>query len=454
MSNVPPNDVEAERVVLSAAITDREACDIVMETLTPEAYYETSHGVLHQACSSLAESGSAVDALTVMSWVRDRDLVGRVGGARYLGEMLDATPAVANVAKHCEIVKRKWTMRRAIRICQHYAANGYTTTADPVEFLDALEQAIFDLSIVRKGTEPSSMRDVLTDTFQRLRDAESHGRGVTGLSTGLTAFDEQTSGLHPGELIIVAARPGMGKTAMVLDMVLSAAKQQGTRPLTGSAFFSLEMPKHQLGLRAACSAAGVDLGDTRRLNITNEQMHALVGACGPLAELPVQVDDTPGLTLSELRAKTRRVTAKLRSEHNVPLGLIAVDYLQLMTGSGQNRENEISAISRGLKQIAKEFSVPVVALAQLNRKVEERKDKRPMLSDIRESGSIEQDADAVVFIYRDEYYNADTKDPGVAEIIVAKQRNGPPGVVRVAFEAKTASFRDLVNDAWQPEQWA
>lgn len=440
---VPPNDIVAERAVLSAAMLDATARDTVLSTLDDESYYQPNHRLFHRAMRELTEGGSPVDIVTMMAWARDRDLVQRCGGASYLGDMVDETPAIANVKAHTDIVRHKAKLRKAIEVCQKFARDGYGHRGDASTYLAELEQAVFALSSDTVKGEPQPLQDVLTAGFTELRTAAGRGDQVAGLHTGLEDFDKALSGLHDGDLIIVAGRPGMGKSALVLNMVLAATDTYEGRERIGGALFSLEMPSKQLGFRAVCSDAGVELTKTRSLAFETEDWNELTASAATLARLPVLLDDTPGIGLHDLRAKARRCDSMLRQRFNVPLGLIAVDYLQLMTGPGQNRENEISTISRGLKQVAKEFNVPVVALAQLNRKCEEQKNKRPMVSHLRDSGAIEQDADVIIFIYRDDFYDAESRDKGIAELIIAKQRNGPTGAVRVGWHGPTTKFRDL-----------
>ncbi len=445
MSIVPPNDVAAERAVISAALLDRSALDVVLERLSPEKYYDVRNRIVHRAMSDLTSNGVPVDLVSVMNWIRERELVQRSGGATYVGDVIDETPAIANVDAHCAIVRDKAVMRSAIAVCQRYGAEGYSHAGDPKSFLGSLEQAIFDLGADRQRGEPRALREALTEGFTDIMTTLDAGGRVMGVSTGLRDLDKSLSGLHPGELVILGARPGMGKSALAMSMAVAAAKPR-EQAQVGAGIFSLEMPDKQLAIRALCSDAGVSLHATRTAEFRYGDIDRLTEAAESVGRLPIQLDDTPAITLSELRGKARRMATNLERLHGVPLGIIVLDYLQLMTGKGQNRENEIGAISRGLKQVAKELKVPVVALAQLNRAVESRPNKRPMLSDLRDSGSIEQDADVVLFIYRDDYYNPESKDAGIAELLVAKQRNGPTGMVRAKWDADTTTFRDLAVD--------
>ncbi len=464
---VPPHDLDAEAAVLSAILLDNAALDRVLEFIEPEYFYSDANGLVFKACQALAQTGSPIDVVSVASWLRDRQQVQRVGGASYLGQLVDATPAVAHVGEHARVVKEKWRLRRVIATCQKFAAEGYGDVGIAQQFIDEAEQALYDIARTPETSTVHALKDVLTKTFQQISAAAERGNRITGISTGYGDLDKKTAGLHPGDLMIIAARPGMGKTSFVLNMAANIAApekilrpgpqdddygaQEETRPGYGVAFFSLEMPKEQVAARLVCSEARVDLGRLRQGYLSQDDWAQLTNAASVLAQLPLWIDDTPALGLLELRAKVRRLQAELarqQGEDGPGLGAVMVDYLQLMSGrKGVNsREQEISEISRGLKQLAKELSVPVIALSQLNRGVETRggSDKRPLLADLRESGAIEQDADTIVFIYRDEYYNREsTNDKGIAELIVAKQRNGPTGTVKTRFIANYTRFESL-----------
>jgi len=466
---VPPQDLDAEAAVLSSCLLDGNALDQVLEILQSEHFYSDANRLIFEGCRALSMEGTPIDIVSVASWLRSREQIQRIGGARYLGDLVDATPAVANVATHARVVKEKWRLRRVIATCQQYAAEGYGDVGVAQEFIDSAEQALYDIARTPETTTVHLLRDVLTTTFQQLTEAAERGDQITGIPTRYVDLDKKTAGLHRGDLMIVAARPGMGKTSLVLNMAVNVASPQlvavpgpgeagyGSEPSEnpgwGVAFFSLEMPKEQVAARMVCSEARVDLGKLRQGRLGPEDWAALTSAASLLSNLPIYVDDSPSLTMLELRAKVRRLKADYARQqaagNNVnDLGVVVIDYLQLMQGrkGAASREQEISEISRGLKALAKELDVPVIALSQLNRGVETRggKDKRPMLSDLRESGAIEQDADTIVFIYRDEYYNHDeTSDRGIAELIVAKQRNGPTGTVRTRFVPSFTRFENL-----------
>jgi replicative DNA helicase len=466
---VPPHDLDAEAAVLSACLLDHDALDRVLEILEPEHFYSDANRLIFEACRSLSLEGTPVDVVSVASWLRSREQIQRVGGAAYIGQLVDATPAVAHVGAHARVVKEKWRLRRVIAVCQKYAAEGYGDVGGTQEFIDSAEQSIYELARTPETSSVYTLKDVLTTTFQQISAAAERGDQITGIPTGFMDMDRMTAGLHKGDLMIIAARPGMGKTSFVLNVAALVAAPKlvqvpgpgeegyGAEPAEkrgwGVAFFSLEMPKEQVAARLVCAEARVDLGKLRQGRLSSQDWADLTSAASVLANVPLWIDDSPGLSILELRAKVRRLKAdyarQIAADPNAPgLGLVVVDYLQLMQGRANvnSREQEISEISRGLKHLAKELEVPVIALSQLNRGVETRagKDKRPLLADLRESGAIEQDADTIVFIYRDEYYNREaTTDRGIAELIVAKQRNGPTGTVKVRFQASCTRFENL-----------
>lgn len=465
---VPPHDLDAEAAVISAIMLSRDALDRVLEILKPDHFYSEANGRIYMAAQELASQGTPIDITTVASWLRDREWLTQIGGPSYLAQIADATPAVGHVDAHAEIVLDKWRVRRVIATCQVIAANGYSDVGSAKEYVDGAEQAIYELA--REGERRSAaerLAPILKDAVTTISKAAERGDRITGIATGYEKLDAKTAGLHDGDLTIVAARPGMGKTSLVLNVGVNVASPRlapwaeaypDEHPKKwlhghGVAIFSLEMPREQLATRMLCSEGRVDLGRVRQGFLQPDDWRRMTEAAGFLSSLPIWIDDTPSLGLIELRAKVRRIQA----EYNRPatetsperrVGLVVVDYLQLMKGrDGVNsREQEIGEISRGLKQLAKELRVPVIALSQLNRAVEVRstKDKRPQLSDLRESGAIEQDADNIIFIYRDEYYNPETTDAkGIAELIIAKQRNGPTGKVLVRFAASCTRFDNL-----------
>jgi replicative DNA helicase len=459
---VPPHDLDAEAAVLSAILLERDALDRVLEMLHPEHFYSDSNGRIFEACRALALEGQPVDITTAAGWLRDRGRLSQVGGPSYLAQLADATPAVAHVAAHAQAVYEKWRVRALIATCQRIAAEGYGDYGPPQGFIDGAEQAIYELARTASRSTVRPIREGLAAYFKALEDAAARGDRITGISTGFDKLDAKTAGLHAGDLVIVAARPGMGKTSFVLNLAVNVATpreitlQRDGQTLEhqvdgfGVAFFSMEMPNAQISGRAACSEARVDVGLARQGYLQPDHWRRLTEASAFLAALPLWIDDTPALGLLALRAKVRRIQAEYNRapEGDDPgrrLGVVVIDYLQLMKGpeTAQNREQEISAISRGLKALAKELDVCVVALSQLNRSVENRADRRPELSDLRESGAIEQDADTIIFIYREDYYNPGSDLCGLAELLVKKQRNGPTGKVWLKFFESCTRFDNL-----------
>ncbi|HEY8038718.1 MAG TPA: replicative DNA helicase [Polyangiaceae bacterium] len=467
---VPPHDLDAEAAVLSAVMVDPLAFDKVNEFLKPEHFYSEAHRRIFESCVDLSAEGKPVDVVQVATWLRDRDRLAQVGGMAYLTEVLNAAPAVANVAAYGKTIHEKWRVRQIILTCQRVTAQGYSGYGEAQTFIDSTEQAIYDIARTRETTSVFMLRDVMRETFKKIEKANARGARITGIATGFDRYDRMTSGLHDGELTIVAARPGMGKTSLVLNMAANVASPQQLesardpnerweQPGFGVVIFSLEMPREQIVNRMLCSEAKVDVSKVRTGMLTPSDWSKLTQAASHLGSLSVWVDDSPALSILELRSKVRRLQSEFdrvdeaSGEKKQRIGLVMVDYLQLMRGreNAASREQEISEISRGLKQLAKELSLPVIALSQLNRAVETRgeKSKRPQLSDLRESGAIEQDADNICFIYRDDYYNKETADRNVAELIIAKQRNGPTDTVKVRFDAQYTRFDNLAEGEYE-----
>ncbi len=386
---------------------------------------------------SLFSEGQPVDTVTLRERLSTAGKLQRVGGDEYLLALTDTIPTVANIEAHAKIVLEKAVVRRVIHACHETSARGYGDYGSMEEYLDEAERSMFEVAKERLKSGYEHINEVVLRTFEEITAAAERKEHITGLPTGFRHLDWYTAGFHPGDLVICAGRPGMGKTAFAMNIAIHACRaRQAT-----VAVFSLEMPKEQLARRLLCSEAGVDGNKLRTGRLTRDDWAPLTRAAGELSELPVWMDDTPALTLMELRAKARR----LKSDKG--LELIVVDYLQLMRSGtrSESREQEISEISRSLKGLAKELSLPVLALSQLNRGVESRgnKDKRPQLSDLRESGAIEQDADTILFIYRDEVYNPESTDKGIAEIIIGKQRAGPTGIVKCLFRREYTRFENL-----------
>jgi replicative DNA helicase len=463
---VPPHDLDAEAAVLSAVMVDTLAFDKVNEFLRPEHFYSEAHRRIYEASLELSAVGKPVDVVQVATWLRDHERLAQVGGMAYLTEVLNAAPAVANVVAYGRTIHEKWRVRQLILACQRVTAQGYAGYGEAQQFIDSAEQAVYDIARTRESSSVHLLRDVMQETFKRITKATERGARITGISTGFDRYDRMTSGLHDGELTIVAARPGMGKTALVVNMAVNVASPQQLEnardpndrweePGYGVVVFTLEMPREQIVNRMLCSEARVDVSRVRTGMLTPSDWTKLTQSAAHLANLNLWVDDTPALSIFEVRSKVRRLQAEFdkvdpaTGDKKQRIGLVVVDYLQLMRGreNAASREQEISEISRGLKQLAKELSLPVIALSQLNRAVETRgeKSKRPQLSDLRESGAIEQDADNICFIYRDDYYNKETADRNMAELIIAKQRNGPTDIVRVRFDAQYTRFDNLAD---------
>jgi len=471
-SRVPPNDLDAEAAVLSAVLLSADAFDEVQDVLEPQHFYSDANRRIYECIVELQNVGRPVDVVSVAGWLRDKNRLNQAGGSVYIAQLADATPAVAHVADHARVIREKWRLRQLIMTCQRFVAEGYGDCGEVQFFIDRAEQAVFDIARIAEGTTIVPVKEAIHGAFQILSEAARRGGGITGIETGFTELDRKCAGLHNGDLYIVAGRPGMGKTAFVLNMAVNVAKPRQVdtaddlgplpdapieEPGYGVAFFSLEMPREQLAARLLASEGRVDVSRIRSGQFRNEDWNKLTEAAARLGRLPIWLDDTPSLTLLDLRAKVRRLQAELkRGDASTPaqrLGLVVIDYLQLMQGrrNANSREQEISELSRGLKALAKEMEVPVLALSQLNRSVETRgtKDKRPQLSDLRESGAIEQDADTIMFIYRDDYYFQDSPDKGVAEVIIAKQRNGPTGKLLTKFTAEYTRFDNLARDEYE-----
>ena len=445
---VPPHDLNAEKAVLGGVLLENDALNDVTELLKPEDFYKDSHGLIYQAMLDLFTDRAPVDTVTLRERLSTTGQLARVGGDEYLLMLTDTIPTVANIKAHAKIVSEKALVRQLINASYEIAAKAYGDYGALEEFLDESERRVVNVGKGKLRNQSEHINDVVMRAFEGITKAAEAKEHVTGLPTGFRQLDWYTSGFHPGDLVITAGRPGMGKTAFALNIALNACRARQVPVVV----FSLEMPNEQLAKRLLCAEAGVDGTKLRGGRLTREDWQPLTRAAGELSELPIWMDDTPGLTLMEMRAKCRR----LHSEE--PLGLIVVDYLQLMRSGtkSESREQEISEISRSLKGLAKELGLPIMALSQLNRGVETRgtKDKRPQLSDLRESGAIEQDADTIMFIYRDEVYNPETPDKGIAEIIIGKQRAGPTGTVRCAFKRQYTRFENREEhreDAPPPE---
>jgi replicative DNA helicase len=442
LRKVPPQSLDAEESVLGSILLDSHALDRVIESMSDADFYREAHRKIFRAMIALSEKNEPIDLVTLTDALKARGELQDVGGAIYLAELSDKVPSAANVAHYARIIREKAVLRSLINVSNEIASRCYNGEEDMEQFLDEAERLIFDVSEKRIRPAFFKMGDMIMDTIKTVEKLYERKELVTGVPTGFLDFDRMTAGLQPADLVIVAARPSMGKTAFVMNIAQYVALHANT----AVGVFSLEMSKEQLVMRMLCSEARVDNAKVRAGYLGERDFPRLAMAAGRLAEAPIFIDDTPAQNVLELRAKARR----LKREAN--LGLVVIDYLQLMRGltAQENRTQELSEISRGLKSLAKELNVPVVALSQLNRQVEQRGDRRPMMSDIRESGAIEQDADVIAFIYRDEVYKQDSQDEGIAEIIIGKQRNGPTGTVRLAFRKEYTRFDNLVENMGAP----
>lgn len=438
LHKLPPQHIEAEQCVLGAILLENEALLKVHDLLKPDNFYRPSHRKIFEAILALFERNEPIDLLTVTEVLRKRNQIEEVGGSAYLASLMEAVPTAANVLHHARMVRETALLRSLINVATEVIAECYEHTEDVEELLDRAEQMIFEISEQRVNAAFANLKELLKDSIRYTEQLYERHELITGLPTSFRDFDQLTAGLQPSDLIIIAARPGMGKTSFALNI----ARNVGVRvqePRQPVAIFSLEMSKEQLALRMLCAEAEIDSSRLRRGYLDKKEWGRLVNAANDLSDTPIFIDDSPSLTALDIRAKARR----LQAEHG--LSLIIIDYLQLLRGRGrvENRQQEISEISRSLKALAKELKVPVMALSQLSRAVEQRNIRIPQLADLRESGAIEQDADLIAFIYRDEVYDKDTKDKGIAKIIIGKQRNGPTGEIELQFSKEYARFKDL-----------
>lgn len=437
VEKLPPQNLEAEQAVLGSMLLERAAIYTAAELLRPQDFYQEAHRLIYQVILELHDRGEAVDLVTVADELGRRDMLEAAGGASYLASLAATVPTAANVRDYSQIVEEKALLRELIRVATEIAEKGYAQEKEAAELLDEAEQAIFSVGQRRSRRGPVPLRELLDKTFNRLEYLMSHKGEVTGLPTFID-LDRYLSGLQPGDLIICAARPGMGKTSFCLNIAQQAAVRHGI----SVAFFSLEMSGDQLAERMLAAAAMVEQHKLRTGYLNEDDWKSLLGVVEELAAAPIFIDDTPAMSALEIRAKARR----LRAEQKV--GLVVVDYLQLMQSHQrvESRQQEVALQTRALKALARELEVPVLVLSQLNRGVESRADKHPVMADLLESGSIEADADVVLFLYRPEYYDPDTEKKGVAEVIVAKHRNGPTGVTELGFLAGFTKFVDLAHD--------
>lgn len=437
LHKIPPHNMEAEQSILSAILIENKTLAEVLEILSEQDFYREAHQKIFAAMADLFEQNEPADLITLANMLKEKGQLEPVGGASYLAEIMDAVPMAVNAAHYAKIVHEKATLRRLLEKAVSITSRCFEDRGDLEEILDFAERAIFDISENKVKQCFCSLASILPDTYKAVENAYENKVLVTGVPTGYRALDEKTSGFQPGDLVVIAGRPSMGKTALALNIARNASLETG-KPM---AIFSLEMSREQLSLRMLSAEARVDSSRMRGGFLSQTDLSRISRAAGTLYDIPIYIDDSPAISAIEIRAKARR----MKMEKGV--GLVIIDYLQLVRGraSAERRDLEISEISRSLKALAKEINVPVVAVSQLNRKVEERTNKRPVLSDLRESGAIEQDADVILFIYRDEVYNGaeDNPNEGIAELVLAKQRNGPTGTVKLAFLKQYTRFENL-----------
>lgn len=437
-SKLPPQNVEAEQSVLGGIMLDNEAIHRVVEIVTPDDFYRETHRKIFRAMLDLSLQGESIDLVTVSNRLKGDGGLEEAGGAAYLSMLVDGIPTAANVASHAKIIREKAILRRLMQKATEIVTKGFGWVDNVDEFLDNAERGIFEIAQRRIRQSFFPIKDIVKDSFKIIEQLYERHDLVTGVGTGFIELDRMTSGFQPADLVVVAGRPSMGKTAFAICVAANAAVQKKVP----CAIFSLEMSKEQLAQRMLCMEARIDSSKLRGGFLTESDWPKLTRAAGTLSEAPIFIDDTAAISVLEMRAKARR----LQKEHG--LGLVVVDYLQLVRGGygTESREREISEISRGLKALAKELNVPVIAISQLNRMVESRKPPIPILADLRESGAIEQDADLILFLYREEVYDRETLNKGIAEIIIGKQRNGPVGAIKLVFLPQFTRFENLSHE--------
>lgn len=438
---VPPHNLDAEQSVLAGVLINNEAINQILDVLTAEAFYREAHTHLFEGMIHLYNNDQPIDLITLSQHLKEKNLLEKTGGTDYLASLVEAVSTSAGILFHANIIKELYIRRKLINQCSVISESCFQNWNETDELLDIAEQSIFDIAEESISEGFSSMESVIKSSFKRLESVAEQEGFITGVPSGFRDFDRLTTGLQPSDLIIIAGRPSMGKTALALNIAFNAVEEL-SKPI---AIFSLEMSKLQLGLRLLGLHAGINASQLRTGFLRDTEWMKLTDSANHLAELPIYIDDSSGVSVLEMKAKCRRLKKKQ------DLGLVIVDYLQLIQGrrSAESRQQEISEISRTLKALAKDLNVPVMALSQLNRKVEDRPNKRPQLADLRESGAIEQDADVIAFIYRDELYNPQTEEnANLAEIILAKQRNGPTGYFKLTFQKEYTRFRDFADDQY------
>lgn len=437
-NQIPPQNIEAEQAVLGAIFLQPASIIVASELLIPEDFYRVSHQKIYEVMLKLNDGGIAVDLITVTEDLAATKSLEDVGGVTYLSELADSAPTAANIEYYAKIVEEKSLLRRTIRVASQIVQDGYSREDEVEAYISESEKSIMEVAQRKNAGAFQNIKDVLVNAYDNIEVLANRKGDITGIPTGFAELDRMTAGFQRNDLIIVGARPSVGKTAFALNIAQNVA----TKTEENVAIFSLEMGAEQLVMRMLCAEGNINAQNLRTGALTDEDWRKLTMAMGSLSNAGIYIDDTPGVRIGDIRSKCRR----LKQEHG--LGMILIDYLQLIQGngrSGENRQQEVSEISRSLKALARELKVPVIALSQLSRGVEQRQDKRPMMSDIRESGSIEQDADIVAFLYRDDYYDKESENKNIIEIIIAKQRNGPVGTVSLAFVKEYNKFVNLEN---------
>ena len=441
---VPPHNMEAEQAILGGVLINNDALNQIMDILTADCFYREANMHLYQGMIGLYNNNEPIDLITLSHYLKEKNLIEKAGGTEYLISLVNAVSTSAGIVNHAEIVRDLFVRRMLLNRCSEISESCLQGWQSTDELLDLAEQSIFDIAEEKVGEGFSSMENIVKESFKKLEKVAEHDGFITGVPTDFKDFDRLTAGLQPSDLIIIAGRPSMGKTALALNIAYNSSK----KTKKGVAVFSLEMSKMQLGMRILGFAAQINATKLRTGTLRDRDWGQLTDAANQLAELPIYIDDTSGIGVLEMKARCRRLLKKR------DLALVVIDYLQLVQGrrSAESRQIEISEISRSLKALAKDLNVPVLALSQLNRKVEDRPNKRPQLADLRESGAIEQDADVIAFIYRDEMYHPTTEDNrNTAEIILAKQRNGPTGYFKLTFEQEYTRFRDYAEEEYYQE---
>ena len=438
VEKIPPHDDEAEQAVIGSMLTDKDAVVSAIEVLKSDDFYRNDNSIIYDAVMSIYAKGEPIDIITLKDELTSMGKLEAIGGLEYLASLPEKVPTTANASKYVKIVEEKSLLRSLIKTANELINLGYSQNEEIETLMDSAEKKIFDIMQRKSQKGYESIKDILVDSFTELQELYNNKQHITGVATGFIDLDNKTAGFHKSDLILIAARPAMGKTAFALNIATNAAISANAPVVV----FSLEMSKEQCANRILCAQAMVDSSKVQKGDISDDEWTKLAMASGELSESSgIFIDDTPGITVAEIRAKCR----KLKIEKNI--GLVVIDYLQLISGSGKtsSREQEIAEISRSLKILAKEIDVPVIALSQLSRAPEARTDHRPMLQDLRESGSIEQDADMVMFIYRDDYYNPQSEQTNIAEIIIAKNRSGPVGTVELLWMPSYTKFANKFN---------